>query len=251
MPFYDRTDYTCQTPDDTIHLVSLSGGKDSTAMLLLMLEKGMRVDRIVFFDTGIEFPAMYDHLNALQERTGVEIDWLCSDRPFFFMMSDKDVQSRTYGHRHGYGWPTHQRRWCTREKLAVIHRYKKQLAASGKRIIEYIGIAADEPKRILDDPNKRYPLHQWGITENVALQICLKRGYDFGGLYNHFDRVSCWCCPLGGIKRAQILHDHFPELWAKLKLWDDMHHDDWTVSTDYIERHSISSLEERFHHQPA
>ena len=34
------------------HLVSFSGGKDSTAMLLMMLEKGMPVDDILFCDTG-------------------------------------------------------------------------------------------------------------------------------------------------------------------------------------------------------
>ena len=37
------------------HIVSFSGGKDSTAMLLMMLEKGMKVDYIVFVDTGKEF----------------------------------------------------------------------------------------------------------------------------------------------------------------------------------------------------
>ena len=37
-----------------IHVVSLSGGKDSTAMLLMMLEKGMPVDIIIFCDTGLQ-----------------------------------------------------------------------------------------------------------------------------------------------------------------------------------------------------
>ena len=30
------------------HVVSLSGGKDSTAMLLMMLERGMQIDDILF-----------------------------------------------------------------------------------------------------------------------------------------------------------------------------------------------------------
>ena len=41
------------------HIVSFSGGKDSTAMLLMMLEKKMQVDEIIFCDTGKEFPQMY------------------------------------------------------------------------------------------------------------------------------------------------------------------------------------------------
>ncbi len=37
-----------------LHVVSLSGGKDSTAMLLRMLEEEMPVDIILFCDTGME-----------------------------------------------------------------------------------------------------------------------------------------------------------------------------------------------------
>ena len=46
--------------------------------------------------------------------------------------------------------------------------------------MSYVGIAADEPKRI---KNERYPLMDWGITEKESLQICYDRGDDFGGLY--------------------------------------------------------------------
>lgn len=34
-----------------MNIVSFSGGKDSTAMLLLMFERGIPVDRIIFADT--------------------------------------------------------------------------------------------------------------------------------------------------------------------------------------------------------
>ena len=37
----------------TLHIASLSGGKDSTAMLLRMLEEHMPVDMVIFCDTGI------------------------------------------------------------------------------------------------------------------------------------------------------------------------------------------------------
>ena len=35
-----------------LNIVSFSGGKDSTALLLMMLERGMRVDDIVCVDMG-------------------------------------------------------------------------------------------------------------------------------------------------------------------------------------------------------
>ena len=48
----------------TKHVISLSGGKDSTALLLRMLEEKMPVDVILFCDTGLEFPQMYEHLDV-------------------------------------------------------------------------------------------------------------------------------------------------------------------------------------------
>ena len=47
------------------HAVSLSGGKDSTAMLLLMIERGMPIDMVLSADTGMEFPEMYEHLSVI------------------------------------------------------------------------------------------------------------------------------------------------------------------------------------------
>ena len=49
------------------HIVSFSGGKDSTAMLLMMLEKGLQIDDIVFTDTGVEFPEMYEHIEKVEQ----------------------------------------------------------------------------------------------------------------------------------------------------------------------------------------
>lgn len=56
------------------HIISFSGGKDSTAMLFLMLEKGMRIDRIISVDTTKEFPAMYDHIRKVQSMINIPIE---------------------------------------------------------------------------------------------------------------------------------------------------------------------------------
>ena len=54
----------------TKHVISFSGGKDSTALLLRMLEEKMPVDVILFCDTGLEFPQMYEHLDKVEQYTG-------------------------------------------------------------------------------------------------------------------------------------------------------------------------------------
>jgi 3'-phosphoadenosine 5'-phosphosulfate sulfotransferase (PAPS reductase)/FAD synthetase len=63
-----------------IRLVYVSGGKDSTACLLLALERHPCEEvRAVFADTGNEHPATYDFVRYLGEQTGVEITWLRQD----------------------------------------------------------------------------------------------------------------------------------------------------------------------------
>jgi len=50
---------------------------------------------------------------------------------------------------------------------------------------------------------------------------CRERGYDWGGLYEKFGRVSCWCCPLQPLNELRILYFDFPDLWKQLRAWDD------------------------------
>ncbi len=47
--------------------------KDSTAMLLMLLERGEDIADIVFFDTGWEHPEMYEHLDKLENFVGRKI----------------------------------------------------------------------------------------------------------------------------------------------------------------------------------
>lgn len=41
------------------HIYSVSFGKDSVAMLLLGIDKGLPIDEVVFFNIGVEFDAIY------------------------------------------------------------------------------------------------------------------------------------------------------------------------------------------------
>ena len=49
------------------YIVSLSGGKDSTAMLLRLVEENHPINEILYCDTRWEFPQMYDHLDRLEQ----------------------------------------------------------------------------------------------------------------------------------------------------------------------------------------
>lgn len=191
--------------------VSLSGGKDSTALLLMLLEKGERVDEAIFFDTGWEFPEMYEHLDKLEHDTGVKITRLKPRRPFEYMLLDHVLTRGEHAGQHGYGFARPNARWCTKEKTATIDRHLKTL----NNVTHCIGIAADEDRPL--DANKRYPLIEWGITEPEALNYCYARGYTWEGLYENKKRVSCWCCPLQSLQDLRVLRRIHPELWQRLR----------------------------------
>ena len=80
---------------DIFHAVSLSGGKDSTAMLLMMLEHDMPVDCVIYADTGMEFPAMYDHLTKVDDflfqKRKLHITHLKHSEGFEYLMFERPV----------------------------------------------------------------------------------------------------------------------------------------------------------------
>lgn len=205
-----------------LHVVSFSGGKDSTAMLLRMLEEGMPVDLILYCDTGVEFPEMEAHINKVEKYIGREITRIKSDKDFMYyaceherVITSTKIPGVLPGQvTPGYGWPSVFSRWRTRAfKTTPIENRIRELKKEYD-VIQYIGIAADEPRRIKD---KRYPLVEWGMTEADCIQYCYDRGFDWGGLYKIWDRVSCWCCPLQGLEDLRKLKEHYPELWDRLK----------------------------------
>lgn len=234
------------------YVVSLSGGKDSTAMLLGMIERGMQIDCILFCDTGLEFPAMYRHLDKLEHNIGRPITRIKADRSYEYLMFDTPVKrkantafSQKYGKDHnGYGWAGPRMRWCT-AKLKDIPRERFLRPLREKyEVIEAVGLAADEQYRLIRPRNRNenhiHPLADWGMTEEDCLKYCYDRGYDWDGLYKQFKRVSCWCCPLQSLSELRQLYNFYPELWEKLKEWDS--HTWRKFRADY----SVVELEKRF-----
>ncbi len=74
------------------NIISLSGGKDSTAMLLMMIERGEDIQSIVFFDTGWEFPEMLEHIDKLEKYVGIEIIRLHPPQTFDYLLSKYPVK---------------------------------------------------------------------------------------------------------------------------------------------------------------
>jgi hypothetical protein len=142
----------------------------------MMLERGEKIAAVVFFDTGWEFPEMYDHIRLVEEKTGVKI-WVLHPRiPFEYRMLHRHVKSPTHGDVYGYGWPSNAR-WCTRQKIRTLDYFSKPF----KNFVQCIGFAKDEDHRAIKDPKKRYPLIEYNVSEKEALEYCKSLGYTWGG----------------------------------------------------------------------
>ncbi len=105
-----------------IHVVSVSGGKDSAATLLLAIERfGTNRVQGIFCDTGNEHQAVYEYLDYLQLVTGVNISRLKADfsgeiaRKRLFIARDQRTRRGADGRKL---------RWSNKAKrraLAVLH----------------------------------------------------------------------------------------------------------------------------------
>ena len=245
---------------NNFYALSLSGGKDSSALLLLMLEKDMPIDCVLYTDTGMEFPEMYEHIAKLDallfQKRGIHIATLRHPHGFERLMFDEPKQkpsslenrARLGIPSYGNGWPGVKVRWCTGQLKTHLIRKAVNRLKKEKNALHFIGIAADEAHRCKDEPQNRYPLVEWGITEAQALQICYDRGFDFGGLYETYRRASCWCCPLQRIGELKKLRTHHPELWARLLAMDNRAREMFGHSPlgQFKRDWSVAALEERF-----
>ena len=187
-------------------------------MLLLILDLGLPLDEVVFYDTGMEFQAIYnlrDKIKRVLKDKGIKFTELYPSEPFLYTMLERPVISKEKGSHKGYGWCGGLCRWGTTEKIVAIDKYTR-----GCHV--YVGIAADEPERLKRLPEwKSSPIAEAGMNEKDCLKYCHDRGYFWYEndieLYNILDRVSCWCCSNKNRKELKNIYRYLPEYWERLK----------------------------------
>ena len=83
--------------------------------------------------------------------------------------------------------------------------------------VEYIGIAADEQKRLdrLDGVKKVSLLAKYGYTEEMAVELCKQHGL-YSPAYQYSNRNGCWFCPNCKISEFAEFKRRHPDLWQKL-----------------------------------
>jgi len=200
------------------YAVSFSGGKDSTYMLFKLLELGRPVDYVVFSDTGVLFPEVYQHIELVAERLrrewGLELITVRAPHTFLeYVTKYKRPSGKWKG--YPYFFPTPRNRWCTKVlKLDPLTRWKKEV---GEEVIFYIGITRDEPSRRVKDrgKGKEYPL--LGVSSVDTMRWCQSQGFTWSGLYEKVSRGNCFTCPFRRAGEIFYLIRHRPELWSLIR----------------------------------
>lgn len=143
----------------TRHILSMSGGKDSTALALFMRDKIPDIE-YVFCDTDKELNETYEYLNQVEAFLGKKIMRLNAKSGF-------DHWLEVFG---GY-LPSPQMRWCT--KLLKLKPFEDYVGDDD--IISYVGIRADENRvgYISTKPNIKavFPFKDHGIDYQGVMKI--------------------------------------------------------------------------------
>jgi 3'-phosphoadenosine 5'-phosphosulfate sulfotransferase (PAPS reductase)/FAD synthetase len=197
-----------------MNVVSFSGGKDSTAMLLRMLELKMPVDRIVFSDTGFEFPELYSYMKKIEKHIGRKIEIVYPKKAFEEWFSGQVTRGKSKGQIRGFPLRAFPCYWSRESKILPLQR------VVNKEDKFFIGIAYDEQQRCSKtDGNLIYPLVEWEWTEKDCINYLNKKGL-FNPLYANFDRLGCYFCPKQNEKSIYILWKLYPKLWEKTKEYE-------------------------------
>jgi len=190
-------------------IVSSSFGKDSTAMIHLMQEHGEQIDEVMFFETGWDFPEMELHISQVVKNTGIKLVRLRHYRHFDELLSR-------------WGWPHPVGGWCVGCKINACNQFFRAIHGT----TECIGFTTDELARAKSGFFNRktwpvrYPLIEYGFSQSDTLSYCKSLGYTWGGLYDIFKRVSCFCCPKAGSGLIDLLRSNFPSLYSRYLVLD-------------------------------
>jgi 3'-phosphoadenosine 5'-phosphosulfate sulfotransferase (PAPS reductase)/FAD synthetase len=148
------------------HVVALSGGKDSTALALLLAEREPRDYLFVCTPTGNEPDEMFAHWRKLGDLLGKPI------LPIQHRTGLKGVI------REQRMLPNFRARFCTR--ILKIEPYRAFLALNAP-VVSYVGLRADEEGRAggaysdIPGVTMRFPLREWNFTEVDVLMYLVKK----------------------------------------------------------------------------
>ncbi|MFQ5910172.1 MAG: phosphoadenosine phosphosulfate reductase family protein [Thermoplasmata archaeon] len=192
--------------------VSFSGGKDSLATLLLVLDAGLRPD-ILFVDTGLEFPETAEHVSEVADEYGLRL------------VSESAGESFWAG-LETFGPPGKDFRWCCKtSKLGPAARLISKnypegvLSFIGQRRYESIPRSTKGPVWTNPWVPGQYaasPIQDWTAL-HVWLYIFSKGASSNPWYSRGLSRIGCFLCPASDLAELEIVSRELPQYgrWAE------------------------------------
>lgn len=217
-------------------VVSVSGGKDSTATCLHLFENGFSQSDFtrVFMDTGWEHKNTYDYLDELETHVGpitrlkqhVDITRLSDRAQSMVLELEQEIGWESPFIRHTFKrlmFPYPRRKWCTSElKMKLWYNF---LDKSDNDLINVIGVRRAESLARANVSEwewgkKDYwvwrPLYNW--LESDVIDIHHRFSIRPNGLYlNGMNRVGCYPCIHARKKEYALLSDERTALLFKME----------------------------------
>lgn len=215
------------TTKETRHILGLSGGKDSTALAVL-LHKEIPQMEYFFCDTHKELPETYEYLDRIEARLGIKIQRLSAERGFDHWL---DV--------YGGFLPSPKSRWCTKQmKIIPLEKF-----IGDDEAISYIGIRADENRDgyISTKPNITpvFPFRKRGYVKAHILQLLEESGIGLPDYYRWRSRSGCFFCFFQRKYEWVMLAQEHPDLFAEAVRYEQEHSDGrqytWTQGETLLE----------------
>lgn len=200
----------------TLHVLGLSGGRDSAALAVFMRQRHPEIDVQYFFtDTGKELPEVYQYLTRLEGYLGKSILRLNPDRDFDYWLKN-----------YNNYLPSPQSRWCTRQlKLRPFERWVRQFLDAGDTVISYVAIRSDEEYREGYQSNKdklvvRLPFKDSGIDKASVIEILEGSGLGLPDYYDWRTRSGCTFCFFQQKIEWVRLRERHPEAFEEAKQYE-------------------------------
>jgi phosphoadenosine phosphosulfate reductase len=183
--------------------VSFSGGKDSLATLLLVLK--IAKPRVMFIDTGVEFPETLEYVKRISKSLGLELIRADAGERFWRGFEVFGMSGRDY-------------RWCCKVcKLGASAKIvpgeflnfigQRRFESETRRKSGRIWRNSFLPKQV-----SASPIQNWNAL--LVWLFLMKEGVEVNPLYRlGLERIGCWVCPSSSMAEIELLKEMHPNLW--------------------------------------
>ena len=211
------------------HILGISGGKDSTALAVLMRQKYPEIPMEYFFcDTHKELPETYEYLERVKARLGIKIHYLSEKRGFDHWLAIHDGLL-----------PSPQMRWCTvKMKIKPLEEF-----VGDDEAVSYVGIRADENRDgyISTKPNIKpvFPFKEHGLVKADIIRLLEDSGIGLPKYYSWRSRSGCFFCFFQRKYEWVMLAENHRDLFEKAIKYEQGHKDGrhytWTQGETLLE----------------